>query len=205
MRAKKIKTRIRQDQIARAALTVIGRHGLRGLNMARVAREVGVVPSGLYRHYPGKDSVLDAVLNLIAGRLEINVAQARAEGGNALEQLHELLRRHVDLICHNSAIPRLVFSEELLHNRPAQRGRIYAIIRSYLRQIEQLICEGQQQGCIGAGIDPEAASVLFLGLIQPSVILWTMSGGRFDLRGHAEAGWKLFTAVLGERAVPSGM
>jgi AcrR family transcriptional regulator len=197
MPAKKIKTEIRREQIANAALRVVARHGLRGLKVARVAREVGVVPSGLYRHYPGKDGVLDAVLDLIADRMEANVAQARAQGGNALEQLHELLRRHVELICLNSAIPRVVISEELLHNRPAQRGRIYGIIRSYLRQVEQLICEGQHQGCIRAGIDPEAASVLFLGLIQPSVILWAMSGGKFAIRGQAEAGWGLFMAALG--------
>ena len=62
MRARKTKTEVRQEQIAQAALGVVERHGLRGLNVARVAKAVGVVPSCLYRHYPGKDGVLDTVL-----------------------------------------------------------------------------------------------------------------------------------------------
>lgn len=197
MRARKTKTEVRQEQIAQAALGVVERHGLRGLNVARVAKAVGVVPSGLYRHYAGKDGVLDTVLDLIAERMQANVAQARANGDSALDRLHGLLTRHVELIRRNSAIPRVVFSEELLHGRPAQRRRMYEIIRGYLRQVEQIIRDGQREGKIRAGVDPEAASVLFLGLVQPSVVLWAMSGGEFDIVAHAEAGWKLFVEAVG--------
>lgn len=196
MRARKTRTEVRREQIAKAALGVVDRHGLRGLSVARVARAVGVVPSGLYRHYPGKDSVLDTVLDLIAVRMETNVAQVRTLDGSALERLHGLLARHVELIRRNSAIPRVVFSEELLHGRAGQRRRMYDIIRGYLREVEQLVREGQQEGCVRADVDPEAASVLFLGLIQPSVVLWTMSNGEFDISTHAEAGWKLFVTAI---------
>ncbi len=197
MRASKTKTEIRQEQIACAALGIVERHGLRGLNVARVAKAVGVVPSGLYRHYPGKDGVLNTVLDLIATRMEANVAQARANGGNALDRLHGLLTRHVELIRGNSAIPRVVFSEELLHGRPAQRRRMYEIIRGYLRQVEQIIRDGQREGIIRADVDPETASMLFLGLIQPGVVLWAMSGGEFDIAANAGSGWKLFVEAIG--------
>ncbi len=43
-RAEKINTEIRQEQIARAALVLIARRGLNHLNIAALAREVGVVP-----------------------------------------------------------------------------------------------------------------------------------------------------------------
>ena len=197
MRARKTKTEVRQEQIAQAALGVVERHGLRGLNVARVAKAVGVVPSGLYRHYAGKDGVLDTVLDLIAARINANVARARLNGTSALDRLHELLRRHAELVRRNSAIPRVVFSEEMLHGRAAHRRRMYEIIRGYLRQVEQLIREGQREGCIRAGVDPEAASVLFLGLLQPSVLLWAMSDGEFDVSTHAEAGWRLFVEAIG--------
>ncbi len=197
MRARKTRTEVRQGQIARAALGVVERHGLRGLSIARVAKAVGVVPSGLYRHYPDKDRVLDTVLDLIAARMEANVAKSQANGGSALDRLHGLLTRHVELVRRNSAIPRVVFSEELLHGRTAHRRRMYEIIQSYLRQVEQFVRDGQREGCIRAGVDPEAASVLFLGLIQPGVVLWAMSGGEFDVGTHTEAGWKLFVEAVG--------
>jgi hypothetical protein len=141
--------------------------------------------------------VLDTVLDLIAARMEANVAQARANGANALDRLHGLLTRHVEMVRRNSAIPRVVFSEELLHARAAQRRRMYEIIRGYLRRVEQIIRDGQREGGIRAGVDPEAASMLFLGLIQPGVVLWAMSDGEFDVAAHAEAGWKLFVKSVG--------
>ena len=125
------------------------------------------------------------------------MANSKTDGGSALDRLHGLLTRHVELVCHNSAIPRVVFSEELLHGRIAHRRRMYEIIQGYLRQVEQFIRDGQREGCIRAGVDPEAASVLFLGLIQPGVVLWAMSGGEFDVCAHAEAGWKLFIEAVG--------
>lgn len=196
MRARKTRTQIRREQIAAAALAVVGRHGVRGLNVARVARAVGVVPSGLYRHYPDKDSVLEAVLERIARRMEANLAGARANGANALERLHELLARHVELVVSDSAIPRVVFSEELLHGRTAHRRRMCEIVRGYLAQVAQILREGQREGCVRSEVDPEAAALLFLGLIQPAVVLRAMSGGAFDIAAHAEAGWKLFVKAV---------
>jgi hypothetical protein len=129
--------------------------------------------------------------------MESNVAQARANSDRALDRLHGLLKRHVEIIRRNSAIPRVVFSEELLHGRLAQRRRMYEIIRGYLRRVERIIRDGQREGNIRDAVDPEAASVLFLGLIQPGVVLWAMSGGEFDIAAHAEAGWRLFVKAVG--------
>ena len=58
-RAQKTRTEIRRGQIARAALALVARRGLNNLNIGALADEVGVVPSAIYRHYPGKDAVLD--------------------------------------------------------------------------------------------------------------------------------------------------
>jgi AcrR family transcriptional regulator len=43
---------------------VVARHGLRRLNIARVARLVGVVPSALYRHFPSKDAIVDTDVDM---------------------------------------------------------------------------------------------------------------------------------------------
>lgn len=197
MRARKTTTEVRQEQIAQAALKVVERHGLRGLNVARVAAIVGVVPSGLYRHYAGKAEVLNAVLEAIAAGLAANVARARAAGRDALDRLHRLLTLHLEMVRDRPGIPRVVFSEELLHGDPALRRRLGAILGGYLGQVESLLREGQQEGCIRAGPLPETGALLFLGLIQPAIMRWTTSAGAIDLAAHAEAVWPLFVRAVG--------
>lgn len=74
MRARKVKTEIRQDQIARAALSIVVSQGLEKLNVAAVAEKVGIVPSGIYRHFKGKEAVLDAVLDFIIHSVVLDCA-----------------------------------------------------------------------------------------------------------------------------------
>lgn len=81
-RACKTATALRQDQIARAALRIIARSGLSALSISALAREVGIVPAGICRHFKGKNEIMDAVLRLIHAQLMANVwAVKEAERG----------------------------------------------------------------------------------------------------------------------------
>jgi AcrR family transcriptional regulator len=195
-RAQKIKTEIRQEQIARAALVLIARRGLNHLNIGALAREVGVVPSAIYRHYPGKDGVLESVLDLISRSLEANAEAVCEATPDALERLHLLLLRHVQLVRHHAGIPRVLFSEQIFAGSAGRRRRAHQTLQGYLHRIAGIVSDGQRQGQIRAGIAPDTAAVMFLGLVQPAIILWLMSNGAFDAAGHAERAWSLFREML---------
>jgi AcrR family transcriptional regulator len=196
MRASKTKTEIRQEQIAEAALALISRHGLRELNVAALARRVGVVPSAIYRHYRGKNEVLESVLDLISRRLLENVRAVRQESTDPLERLRRLLARHAQLIRKDVAIPRVIFSEEIFSGHARRRQRMYQIFQSYLKEVQKLIREGQFQGAIRPDLPPTTGSVMFLGLVQPAIILSLLSDGAFDVATHAQRAWRLFNGML---------
>jgi AcrR family transcriptional regulator len=195
-RAEKIKTEIRQEQIARAALDLIARRGLNHLNIAALAREVGVVPSAIYRHYSGKDEVLESVLDLISKILLANVETVCQTTPDMLERLHLLLMRHVEVVRHHAGIPRVIFSEQIFAGSSARRRRVHQVLEAYLQKIAGIIAEGRRQGQIRADISPETAAVMFLGLVQPAIILWLMSNGAFDVVRHTERAWRLYRGML---------
>jgi AcrR family transcriptional regulator len=199
MRARKTKTEVRQEQIATAALELMARHGPKALNLAALARKVGVVPSAIYRHSPGKGAVLDAVLDVIAARLQENVKVVREETTDALERLRFLLSRHVQLLRNNIAIPRVVLSEDLFSGHAQRRQRVHGVIQGYLKEVARFAHEGQQNGSLRSDVSPDTVSVMFLGLIQPAVILWLASDGGFDVAAHAEQAWRLFSDMLAPR------
>lgn len=195
-RARNIKTKIRQEQIARAALVLIARRGLNHLNIAALAREVGVVPSAIYRHYSGKDEVLESVLDLISKILLANVETVCRATPDALERLHLLLMRHIQVVRHHAGIPRVIFSEQIFAGSSARRRRIHQVLEAYLQKIAGIIAEGRRQGQIRANISPDTAAVMFLGLVQPAIILWLMSNGAFDVVRHTERAWHLYRQML---------
>jgi AcrR family transcriptional regulator len=196
MGTEKLKTEVRKEQIVEAALEVIALHGVRGINMARIARRVGLVPSAIYRHFNGKDEVLDAALSLIEQRLSNNVEIARTEEDGSLERLRRLLKLHVRFIRENRGVLRIIFSDDLYSDRPGRKTDAYRMIRRYLRKVEEIIREGQACGQIRSELNPETLSLLFLGMIQPGAILWNMSDGEFDITRHAERAWRIFSEAI---------
>ncbi len=196
MRAERLDTRIRKDQIAQAALQLIAAKGLRALSIAAVARKVGLVPSAIYRHFASKDQVLDATLEHLGHRLLSNIHLAAEETDDPVERLRRLLTRHVRLIRENQAIPRVIFSEGIYGDRPERKARVHGIITRYLDHIATFVREGQRAGRIRADLDPRVTAVTFLGLILPAAVLWHLSDGGFDVRRQSERAWKIFRAGI---------
>lgn len=195
-RVKKRRSPQRREEIVQAALRVVARHGAAGLSAARVARQVGLSPAAIYRHFEGMDAVLSAVLDFIEARLHAHIADVRGRSAGAFDQLHELLRRHVRLIRENEAIPQIVFSEQVYSGKPDHRARLQRLIQGYLERVGDLIREGQATGEIRADVAPETAAMMFLGLIQPAAVFWHISEGRFDVTGSAERGWDIYRRGL---------
>lgn len=198
MAAEKVQTQVRQEQIAQAALELVAQSGMGKLSVAGVAKRVGLTPSGIYRHYASKDQVLDAALELIHDRLIGNVRWVCAQEGGVLQRLESLLMRHARLVESNQGIARLIFSEEL-HSERQRKGKVYRIIQDYLQRVADLIRSGQQDYTIRADLDPDAAALLFLGMVQPAALLWHVSDGRFKVVEHAEQSWRIFREAIAAR------
>ncbi|MCB2189843.1 MAG: TetR/AcrR family transcriptional regulator [Deltaproteobacteria bacterium] len=196
MATEKLDTATRREQIAEAALALISEKGMQGLAIASLARRVGLVNSALYRHFNGKDEVLDAMLDLISDRLMTNVKAVRRESAPPLDQLRQLLMRHIRLIRENQALPRIVFSEEIYSGKPERRTKLFNIISRYLTNVSDIFSEGQKNGTIRPDTDPLVLAVMFLGLIQPAAILWHLSNNKFDVTKQAEKAWGIFADGL---------
>jgi AcrR family transcriptional regulator len=197
--AQKLDTEIRQEQIAEAALTIVARYGLRRLSIAQVARVVGVVPSALYRHFASKDAIIDTVMGLVRERLLENVRAVTDAAVDPFEQLRLLLKRHVQFIAENHALPRIIFSEQVYEGRPGRRRAMFRTIQAYLDKVADIVRKGQVEDRIRKDLDASTVAVMFLGLIQPAAILSHMSEGQFDVTSHTERAWEIFVEAIRAR------
>ena len=196
MAEEKLDTQIRREQIAEAALALVASQGLQRLNVAAVARRVGLVPSGIYRHFKSKNEILDAVLDLLEERLMAMVQAACQKVEDPLERLRTLLMSHVRFIREGRAIPRMIFSDDLQHGSPERRQRILGILMGYLGRVRQIVEAGQREGRIRANLDPETVVMLMFGVVVPAGIRWHLTDGGFDVTKHAERSWQILREVL---------
>ncbi|MFO7973412.1 MAG: TetR/AcrR family transcriptional regulator [Candidatus Hydrogenedentota bacterium] len=196
MAKRKLKTEVRQEQILEAALEIVSRKGMKGLNLGAVARRVGIVPSALYRHFENKEQMIDALLDLTEERLLSNVAAVREETSRPLAALEMLLMRHIRLIRENAGIPLLVFSEEVYGTNSERRDRVFRFLQRYLDSVAKFFAEAQDAGMVRTDISPDELSVMFLGLVQPPAILWHVSDGGFDVTRQAGKAWLVFSEAI---------
>ena len=196
MARKRLSTDVRHEQIAEAALAIVRAEGIRALNVAAVADKVGIVPSAVYRHFKNKSEIVGAVLQLIRSRLKAHFQEVVDLDEAPIDKLHRLLTRHIGMIAGNNAIPRLIFSEEVIGGMPDKRQALYAIIRDVIGNVAVIVREGQANGDIRRELAPESVAIAFLGMIQPAAIIWSLSAGEFDLAEHSRHAWQLFAAGI---------
>lgn len=196
---KRFGTAIRHDQIAEAALDIVRSEGIKGLSVAAIAEKVGLVPSAVYRHFRNKNEIVSAVLGLIQKRLNHHYQEVIQSNIDPVEKLNLLLTRHVELIGSNNAIPRIIFSEEVIGGMPEKQQQLYGIIRDVIRNVAVIVTEGQNKGTIRRDLPAENVAVSFLGMIQPAAIIWNLSDGEFDLIRHSQNAWKLFLDAIRHR------
>ncbi len=196
MAKNRLGTGIRQDQIAEAALDIVRSHGIRALNVAAVAEKVGIVPSAVYRHFKNKGDIVGAVLQLIRTRLDAHFRDVVLLDVDAVQKLHLLLKRHIELISSHHAIPRIIFSEAVIGGMPEKRQQLFGIIQDVIANVSAIVRAGQEMDHIRRDMPPETIAVAFLGMIQPAAIIWNLSDGAFDLVQHSQRAWRLFSDAV---------
>lgn len=105
-----------RDEILEAARKAFDRGGLEGLSLRDIAAQVGITPMAIYRHFDGKDALVDAlVLDALA---EWSAIVADLPPGEGLEQLGRMSEAFLDFALRR---PRRFEAAFLVHSRQARR------------------------------------------------------------------------------------
>jgi AcrR family transcriptional regulator len=134
-----------KERIVEAAVTFIDEHGLPGLTMRRLGNELGVEAMALYRYVPGKEELLDAIVDsLIEGiRQDADVLDVPRDGWQdfLVRLAHGVRRVALD---HPKAFP-------LVASRPPEAPWLRPPLRS-LAWVEVFL-----SGLMSEGFTEEAA------------------------------------------------
>lgn len=191
-----LRTEVRREQIARAALKIVVEEGVRLMTVERVARSVGLAPSALYRHYSGKMELLDSVVEMLREEFRKELGAVAAEHEEPLAGVHAVLMTIADNIGKMQAIPRMLFSDEVFKGKPEHRAMIEKILGAVREIVIPLFEEGQCSGIVRTDISAEMLAVHFIGLYIPCGVLYNATMGEFDVHRHIEANWNVFVKGL---------
>lgn len=171
----------RKAEIIEAALRLSDKLGPERLTTEAVADAVGLTQPGIFRHFPKKQALWEAVAAHIGAMMETRWTKAESRDAGPLDQLRALIGAQLQLIQSVPAIPAILFSRELHTKNKGLRQAFFGLLSRFHRVIAERAGRAREAGELRDDLDPEDVAFLVIGLVQGLAVRWSVSGRGFDL------------------------
>lgn len=162
------------------------------ITTAAIAARMGLTQGALFRHFPSKDAIWQAVMEWVAEQLLARIERAAAGAATPLAALEAMFVAHIEFIALHPGVPRMLFGElQRTDGTPAKR-LVQALLGRYRERLAELVEQGRSRGEIAAEVDPAQAATLFVGAIQGLVVQSLLAGDVKRMRKDAPGAFAIF-------------
>jgi AcrR family transcriptional regulator len=144
----------RQREIVDATVELLGKYGVQGTTVSRIAAAVGVTKGALYQHFPNREAVLSAALAAMDERSSAWIA--RSSGSDVRTRLLAMGQAHSSWAASEyNTFVRPFF--QLITSSGEDELTTQIIERQHrdLHLLTERAKDGQKQGSIDPEVDPE--------------------------------------------------
>lgn len=150
------------------------------ITTAAIATRMGLTQGALFRHFPNKAAILQAVMTFVSQKLMARLVKARQEATSPLTALEAMFMAHVEFVVKHPGVPRLLFGELQRAEKTASKDLAQEFIKRYSEQLHRLIEEGKAINELDPDLDSEGAATLFIGTLQ-GLIMQSLLAGKVNL------------------------
>lgn len=141
-----------------------------------IAKRMGVTQGALFRHFPSKDAILQAVMEWVSERLLARIEKAISRAASPIDALEAAFMAHIEFISEHPGVPRMLFGELQRAEQTMAKRMAQTLIQRYGERLGRLVAEGKKRGELSATLDEKAAVTLFIGTIQGLVMQSLLAG-----------------------------
>ena len=150
-----------------------------------IAQHMGLTQGALFRHFPSKDAILQAVMTWVAERLLLRLDKAAGQAASPTAALQAVFMAHIGFVSERPGVPRLIFGELQRPGQTVAKQMVQTLIQQYGERLRRLLEAGKAQGELDAALDVPAAAVLFIGTVQGLVMQSLLAGDVARMRQDA--------------------
>jgi AcrR family transcriptional regulator len=167
------------------------------ITTAAIAKHMHVTQGSLFRHFPSKEAIWEAVMVWVSERLLKRVDRAAEGITSPIAAMEAMFMSHVEFIAEHPGVPRMIFGElQRTEPTPAKR-MVQTLLKRYRERLNLLIEKGKQAGELSPSLDNEAAALLFIGTIQGLVMQSLLAGDVTGMRQHAPRVFAIYKRGIG--------
>ncbi|TAM88812.1 MAG: TetR/AcrR family transcriptional regulator, partial [Candidimonas sp.] len=151
----------------------------------------------LFRHFPTKGAILEAVMDWVAERLLARVDKAARGAASPVDALEAIFMAHAGFAAEYPGVPRMLFGELQQPGETLPKKTVQRLIRQYEERLRGLLAAGKARGELGPALDVNAAAVLFIGSIQGLVMQSLLVDDAARIRRDASGVFSIYRHGIG--------
>jgi len=159
-----------------AVIALAADHDPGEISTTAIAKHMGVTQGALFKHFPTKDAILEAVMTWVADRLLARVDSAASAMPTASQALEAMFLAHTSFVTEHPGVPRMMFGELQRAGSTAPKRMAATMLRQYAERLRLQLERGRASGEFAPQLDMEAATTLFVGTIQGLVMQALIAG-----------------------------
>lgn len=190
----------RRREIIAAAVSLIGKHGVQGTTVTRIAQAVGIARGALYQHFPNREAVLEAALD--TWREESSAWMTRPAAENVADRLLQMGEAHSSWVLSKDNTFVRPFFQLIASERESSLTR--SILHRQQQDLNYLIAvveEGKRQGSIREDVESSEVAWSLLLHAWGEDIARLMGVEEFVTQGISR---RILSRLLGTFAAASG-
>ena len=162
------------------------------ITTAAIAKHMHLTQGALFRHFPNKEAIWQAVMEWVAERLLDRVDRAAQGIESSLEAMEAMFMAHVDFIVRHPGVPRMLFGELQRGEETPAKRMVQLLISRYGERLRLLVEKGKSQGELAPEIDTSSVITLFIGTIQGLVVQSLLAGGMERIQADAPGAFAIY-------------
>jgi TetR/AcrR family transcriptional regulator len=196
LRAKPLPAETRRAVTVEAVIELAAERDPGEITTAAIASHMKLTQGALFRHFPSKDAIWEAVMEWVAERLLARVDRAAAQAASPLAALQAIFLAHADFVAEHPGVPRMLFGElQRAEATPAKR-LARALLERYGERIRGRLEAGKAAGEVSAALDIDAGVILFVGTLQGLIMQSMLAGDLLRIRRDAPRVFAIYLAGI---------
>ena len=168
----------RKKEIVETAIRLAAECGPDRLTTESLAKEIGISQPAIFRHFPTKSDIWEAVGQRICDLM--GQSGEVVESNGPTDRLRKMVNNQLVFIEPTPAVPAILFSRELHSENEKLRAFFSTLMAQRQNKLAKLIAKGIEVGEFDKSVAPDDAAYLVLALIQGLAMRWSLNNQNFD-------------------------
>ena len=186
----------RKEQILQSLATILEQSPGGRITTAGLAKHVGVSEAALYRHFPSKAKMFEALIEFIENTIFSRITQIMSEEMQADKRCEMILGLILTFSERNPGITRILTGDPLAGETERLRQRVTQLFDRIEAQLRQIIREMPIRGEQKTSTDPIVAANLLLSLVEGRIGQYVRSNFERKPTTEWDAQWQVIREGL---------